>query len=346
MRFIVAGSGFAEQHLTWLSECPDAEIVGLLTRSDSDSARNLAARFGIQRLGKNLPELIRATKADALVVATPPSTHAALLQTGLESGLHVVSDKPLAANLRDAAALVQAAEDSRQSAMVTFQWRCHPGFIFIREHLREGRIGSFSHAEIQFHHDFLAPRETRWAWRHHPDQAGAGTLADQGVHLFDLLRFTTGMEWTVVAAHGHKLWPRRLFNGSPIDGGTEDVAAVTLTTAARSHLALLHSSRVATGLRRLRYAAYGTAGMIELTVNPDDGSGALHLRTSTGETQREDYVAPSLNPYAPFLAARLAETNNPPATFRDGMVAQEFLEAAVTLIEHRHDVEKSDVYLD
>lgn len=339
MKFLVAGLGFGQQHLTWLSQCPGADIAGIYARIESDRAKALAAKFGDVPLSTDLPGLIRSSRADALVVVTPPESHAPLLHIALDAGLMAISDKPLTADVQSARALVAATAKDPSRGIVTFQWRGHPGIARLRKSLMDGALGTLSHVDIRYHHDFLAAQETGFPWRHRADQAGAGTLGDQGVHLFDIMRFVSGLEWSVLSAVGHQMWPKRTFNGEVVLCETEDVADVTLKATSGPQRVFLHTSRVAAGIRALQIRAYGTAGTIELDVHPGTGTGTLRHLSSAGELFSEAYTAPSMNPYTTILSGDYLNNHRLNAQFADGLAAQLLLEAAVSLMQH-HQVKE------
>lgn len=334
MKFIVAGLGFGEQHLAWLSQCREVKIVGIYARNESARAKELAARFGDAQLSTDLPGLIRASRADALVVVTTPESHAPLLHLALNAGLTAISDKPLTEDVPSAQALVAATSGAPSKGIVTFQWRHHPGVTALRRRLADGAIGSLSHLDVRHHHEFLAARETGCPWRHRRDKAGAGTLGDQGVHLFDLMRFITGLEWSVVTAVGHQMWATRSFRGETIQCETEDVADVTLRANGGPQRAFLHTSRVATGIRALQIRVYGTAGTLELDLHPDTGSGTLAHRRSGEPPSIEKYDAPSMNPYPAIVSASSTHPHPATALFADGLAAQSLLAAAASLMQH------------
>lgn len=228
-----------------------------------------------------------------------------------------------------------ATKNDPSKGVVTFQWRHHPGVASLRKSLASGMLGTLSHLDIRHHHDFLAAQETGCLWRHRSDAAGAGTLGDQGVHLFDLMRFITGLEWSVVTAVGHQMWPTRTYRGEMVACETEDVADVTLQVARGSQRAFLHTSRVATGVRALQIRIYGTQGTLELDLHPDSGSGTLRLQQSTGAAASvETYHSSSMNPYPAIISADHTNIHPHTALFADGLAAQSLLEAAASLMQH------------
>lgn len=106
IRIAVAGAGvFGRHHLRVLKSLENVELVGVF---DADGARTAAAaaEYGITAFG-SLEELAGA--ADAAVVATPTTTHAAVGCELLERGLDVLIEKPIAPNLEDADRLLEVA---------------------------------------------------------------------------------------------------------------------------------------------------------------------------------------------------------------------------------------------
>ena len=107
-RVVVVGAGLASAaHLTAL-RAVGAEVVGVVTRDETRAAaaRRLAPEARI------LPSLDAAVAldADTAVVVTPPSSHLAVASALAERGLDLVIDKPLAASLHEAQAIVDVAE--------------------------------------------------------------------------------------------------------------------------------------------------------------------------------------------------------------------------------------------
>jgi predicted dehydrogenase len=210
---MLVGAGFGATHLTWLAACKDATVEVLCYRSDEKRARQLAERFEVRRTSTNPFDVIARGNIDMVAVVSPPETHEPILKAALSAGLPVVSDKPLAHDARATARLVDLARRGapQNRAFVTFQWRHNPAFGRLRELASAGRLGRISGLDLEFHHDFLAGPGTAWPWRHRV--AGAGALSDQGVHLLDLLRWINPADWTVVAAIGSVVWPRRTHPG-------------------------------------------------------------------------------------------------------------------------------------
>jgi predicted dehydrogenase len=105
-RVAVVGYGYwGSKHVRVLSGIPGVDVTvvdGQSTRLAEASAHHPSARLAT-RLDDVLPDV------DAVVIATPPGTHAAIAQRALESGKHVLVEKPLTTSVEDGELLVKTA---------------------------------------------------------------------------------------------------------------------------------------------------------------------------------------------------------------------------------------------
>lgn len=326
-RAAVIGSGFGAAHVAWLAAVPGTAVVGLGYSTDHVRAHQLARAHGIPTVTNEPAELLADASIDLIAIATPPASHEPLARVALEHGKLVVVDKPLTADLRSAERLEQLGRAHPGRHAVVFQWRRNQGFAAARGALADGRLGHLLHIDLVFHHDFLAGDTTPFAWRHDPRTAGAGALADQAVHLFDLLPWLTGRTWTVERSTTVVAFPRRLtVDGPEVAGGTDDIATVELRDGDGSSRARVLVSRVSAGLRRVEAIAVGTAGTAVVTADPDDGSTVLRLRTAAGDDD-QSFGPDPMNPYLDLLGDTTTDRLQGPS-FLDGLAAQRLLDAA------------------
>ncbi|GAU66481.1 hypothetical protein SSP35_03_01290 [Streptomyces sp. NBRC 110611] len=325
MRFAVVGTGFGEQHIGWLLDVPGVTVEALCYRSDHSRATRIANRFSVPAVESDPLSVIRSGRVDAVSVVTPPETHEKYLTAALDAGLTAVSDKPLARNSDEADRLTRYSQERGTPGYVTFQWRANPALREVDRLRRSGFLGRVLQAEFAFHHDFLGEPETPWPWRHTRQAAGAGTLADQSVHLLDLLRWLTDDEWTVTSARSSVAFAQRSHQGSTLTAETEDLADVQLTSASGTP-ARVFTSRVSAH-RQLRAELHGTEGSVLAVLDPDDGSGLLHLNPRRAESRVREFPADEMNIYRLLLAADGPPPEAP--TFADGARAQSLLDEAV-----------------
>lgn len=326
------GAGFGKTHLEWLAECQGASVDALCFRENSVRALELAKQFGVPRVSDNPAQLIAEGNIDAVVVASPPDTHEELSRLGLDAGLLVVTDKPLANDLASAERLAAQARASGGETVVTFQWRVNPALGRLRDLSASGELGPVVRADLEFHHDFLAGPSTSWPWRHRRSTAGAGTLGDQAVHLFDLLRWLAPGEWSVSHGVASVVWPHRRFNGTEVAGETEDIAEVLLSDAASSAQARVFSSRVSMGYRMMRVLLQGSKGVAVVHARPDDGSATLKVYLEGADSSETIKFGPhSMNPYQLMISKPWQRWDSAKlANFVDGYLAQVLLDEALS----------------
>lgn len=152
------------------------EIAVIVTSNEERSAR-AAARYPDAHV---VSDVARSWELmDLLVIASPNRSHAELALAAVERDLPVVIDKPLAATLDEAQAVVDAG-----GRVTVFQNRRWDGdFLTLRAILDEGRLGDVVRFESRFER---FRQEIRDAWRESGDpRDGGGQLADLGAHLID-----------------------------------------------------------------------------------------------------------------------------------------------------------------
>jgi predicted dehydrogenase len=125
--------------------------------------------------------VIIATTNDALV----PATYAAI-----DSGKHVLVEKPAARNAAELEPVVRAAEKSGVTVKVGFNHRFHPAFLKMREIVDTGVLGPLMFLRARYGQGGRLGMEKEW--RGNPEIAGGGEMLDQGVHLIDLSRWFLG----------------------------------------------------------------------------------------------------------------------------------------------------------
>src|SRR3954454_10480109 len=109
LRVVVVGYGYWGPNLVRnVIERPELEFAGLCGRDDQRAAAFLSRNPG-QPVYADYDELLAEPALDAVLIATPPHTHHALVKKALQAGKHVLVEKPLATNSEDAADLVEVA---------------------------------------------------------------------------------------------------------------------------------------------------------------------------------------------------------------------------------------------
>ncbi|GIV77768.1 MAG: oxidoreductase [Litorilinea sp.] len=170
-------------------------VVAAIAARNPDRARRFAARHGIPRVYETYADLVADPDIDALYIPLPNSLHHPWTLRGLETGKHVLCEKPLAANATEAAEMVQKAQQSGQLLMEAFHYRYHPLAARMKAIVDSGELGTIRHVEAHF----CIPTWRPWDIRYRYDLAG-GALMDTGCYCVHLVRFLAGAEPEVTRA--------------------------------------------------------------------------------------------------------------------------------------------------
>ena len=304
-------------------------VAGAFSRT-SDGQRTGAESYGIDpaRSYPDVHALIegerqRADGAQVVAIATPNASHLAIARAALESGLAVVSDKPMTATLEEADELAAIVEQTGGFYVLTYTYT---GYAMVREAramVAAGAIGAVRKAVVEYPQGWLsAPIEhggsRQAAWRVDPSLAGAGGCSgDIGVHAFNLLEFVTGLAVERLVAD---------LSNTP--GRMLDDDCNVLMRLTGEVPAVLHASQIAAGARNgLRLRVWGESGGLdwsherpgELRIDRPDGS-TTTLYAGAGLLSSAGRTASRLPPGHPegFIEAFATIYRDAAAAIREG----------------------------
>jgi predicted dehydrogenase len=141
LRVAVVGLGYWGPNLARnFAALPGCELAWCCDASEAMRER-FAPSFPGARFTADLDEVLADDSLDAVALATPVPTHAALAQRVLEAGKHCFVEKPLAQSVADAEAALAAAEDAGRVLMVGHLLEYHPGVIKLKELIDAGELG-------------------------------------------------------------------------------------------------------------------------------------------------------------------------------------------------------------
>ena len=191
---VVGVNGIGQAHLWGLRSVEGAELTALC---DVDVARVEKAAADHEVTGfTDANELYASGTVDAVVIATPPGTHGALVRDALDAGLHVYCEKPIATTCDEGYALAAHAQKAKRVLQVGFQFRFHLGYAAMRAAVAE--LGELRRVQITATNWFRAQKyfdasPWRATWR----MSGGGVLMSTAVHQVDALIATVGMPVSV-----------------------------------------------------------------------------------------------------------------------------------------------------
>lgn len=196
-------------------------------------------------------QLVADDKLDIVVICTPPDIHHEIARASLEAGKHVLCEKPLTRNSRDAQALVDVAREHGRVLKCGFNHRHHPAMQEAYRVITAGGIGDPITARAVYGICGRPGCETEW--RSDPTRAAGGQLMEQGIHAIDLFRWFIG-EFDAVSADV----ATHVFPIQPL----EDTASALLHRK-DGVTATVHSS-ITQWRNRFRFELYGSEGYIEI----------------------------------------------------------------------------------
>ncbi|MCC7427746.1 MAG: Gfo/Idh/MocA family oxidoreductase [Alphaproteobacteria bacterium] len=207
IRIALIGCGYITQaeHVPALLTAQPEVAVAATVDPDPDRARAVAAPFGAPSFA-TLDDALRGAAFDAVLMATPPRSHAALIAQAAAAGRHILVEKPVAYSLAEARAAVAAVAASGVRCLVGYHRRYDDDCREARRLLAEGAIGAPRAAVSQCRLAFPSVyRAYAAAEKAPPDPAlapqdlGPDWLAENSIHHINLLRFWLG---EVTAVHG------------------------------------------------------------------------------------------------------------------------------------------------
>ena len=212
LRWGILGTGkSARKFAGQLHQSRRARLLAVGSRS-ADSADGFAGEFGGTGYG-SYEDMLADPNVDAVYNSLPNALHHAWTIRAIESGKHVLCEKPIAATAAETEAMFDAAERTGRLLVEAFMYRCHPAVQRLITMVRDGAIGQPK--LIRTHFTFNRPDSPEDV-RYQPGLAG-GSLMDVGCYCINLARALAGGEPTAVhaAAHLHA-------------AGVDDYAAGTL----------------------------------------------------------------------------------------------------------------------
>ena len=316
----------------------------MVAASSKASAERYAVEFGFRRATENWESLVRDPAVEAVVIASPQTTHRAAAELAFSLGKPVFCEKPLGASIDDAQAMAAAANAAGCVNMVGFNYIRTPASQYARQLISEGAIGDITWFRGEHTEDFLSDPETPTSWRTDGDENG--TMGDLAPHMINASLALIGPISTVMAqietVHATR-------GGAAV---TNDDHAQMMCRFENGAMGHMFFSRVATG-RKMGYAyeVTGTKGAIRFdqedqnalwlyrAEGPDAGRGFCKILTGPAHPDYEPfcqgpghgtgYQDQIIIEARDFLEA-IADGKNRWPTFADGLAVSRVVEAART----------------
>jgi myo-inositol 2-dehydrogenase/D-chiro-inositol 1-dehydrogenase len=219
---------------------PRARLAAI---ADADHAAAAACgkRLGVPAIHDDCRSLLSIPGVDAVVICTPPETHAQVIQDAARAGKHIFCEKPLDCDLSAADAALAAVSAAGVKLMIGFNRRYDPSFRRVREGVAAGTIGTPQILRITSRDPLSGFSASR-----------RDLFLDTTIHDFDMARYLVGSE--VIS-----LYVQATSNMAP--GGAPDTALVSLAFA-NGALGAIDNSRASVYGYDQRVEVFGSGGAL------------------------------------------------------------------------------------
>ena len=269
-------------------------VLEMVCATSDTSAERYKTKFGFNRCTSDWQSLVNDPDVDAIVIASPQSTHRAIAEAAFALGKPVFCEKPLGETLEDSRAMLAAAEAAGAINMVGFNYIRTPASQYARKLIDEGRIGAVTYFRAEMTEDFLADPDAPATWR--TSGMANGCMGDLSPHIINCARAFMGpiasLSAVVQTVHSSR-------GGVEVTNDDQAQFMLEFENGVSGHI---HASRIATG-RKMGYAyeIHGSKGMIRFD---GEDQNALHLYVREGDDAQQGFrkilTGPDHPDYLPF----------------------------------------------
>ena len=202
-------------------------------------------------------KLPKGERMDFVSIVTPNHLHFEPAMMALESGFHVVLDKPMTYSLEEAKLLQQKAEETGLILALTHVYSGYPAVKEAKKRIAKGELGKLRRIYVEYTQGWLSERielleGNNAGWRCDPKRSGkAGCIGDIGTHAWHLCEYITGLKVQELCAELNTF-----VEGRPVDD---------------DGVALLHFEQGVTGVLMATQICTGEANNIRIRIYGDKG---------------------------------------------------------------------------
>lgn len=182
---IIGCGGIANgKHMPSLAKLDNVEMVAFCDIVE-ERAKKAAEKYGTKdaKVYKDYKELLNDKSIDVVHVCTPNKSHSFITIDALNSGKHVMCEKPMAKTSAEARAMVEAAKKSKKKLTIGYQNRFRTDSQYLHNICERGDLGEIYYAKA---HAIRRRAVPTWGVFLNEDEQGGGPLIDIGTHALDL----------------------------------------------------------------------------------------------------------------------------------------------------------------
>lgn len=193
LRFGIVGTGgIAHRFAEAIKNVPEAELTAVASRK-KETANSFGDEFSVPYRFGSYEEMANSTVIDCAYIATPHSLHKDCSILMLNGKKHVICEKPLAVNFKEAEEMFCAAKENNCFLMEAMWARLVPGTEKLIEMIKDGIIGEIRGVEGKFCYTFDEDEMNHHALK---PENGGGSLLDVGVYGLNFAKWYLGEDVT------------------------------------------------------------------------------------------------------------------------------------------------------
>ncbi len=264
------GAFIGDAHRRAARICNDYEVVGGVFDVDYEKSKQFALQEGIDlsRCYESVDKLISSESAlpvnermQMVAIVTPNYLHYPFARKLLNNGFHVMCEKPMTLTIDEALDLEKIVGETKLTFALTHTYTGYPMIRQMRELIKQGVLGTIQRIDAQYYQGWInsiihgTDSRITGIWRLEPEYAGISScMGDIGVHAFNLIEYTTGLEVQEV-----------LSDLSPVKEGIKmDLDGTVLLRFKNSLKGVVRSTQVAAGEENnLTIAVYGSKASLK-----------------------------------------------------------------------------------
>ena len=202
----------------------------------------------------------RSDGVEAIGIMTPSGDHYKIAKEFIKSNIHIICDKPLTANVKDAIALEKLVNKKNIVFALTHNYSAYPMLREAKELVTKNKIGKIKVINVEYPQGYTVAvkkkdEKSTLKWRLDKEMCGPSMiLAEIGTHAYHLMRYVTGLEVKEVSAEVNSL-------SDEISVDDNAFMVVRMNNKARGSIWV--SSAATGGENGLKIRVYGTKGAVE-----------------------------------------------------------------------------------
>jgi predicted dehydrogenase len=335
----VVGGGFIHDtyHMPAYRSIPEVNVVAACAAT-KDEVEPFANRWGIKKQfcgDSGVKRLCADPEVDLVDIGLPNFLHLSAVSEAAENHKHVICEKPLARNLREAEEMLAVVRKHGVIDCYAENQVFMPQVTRAKDFISKGALGKLFWVRSREAH--FGPH-SKWFWN--PELAGGGVLMDMGCHSVEVARYLIGRRPVSAIA----------WNATFVHDTKAEENSLIMVNHEGSELTQAENSWAAHGGFDLRIEMYGTDGAIFIdatkgtglqmfTVAPQDKIGDIVEKAET----KKGWMFPTWNEVEAYgfrnelqhFVHSVLEGKQPRETFEDGLLVNKVVEAAYRSVKSR-----------